>query len=53
MECLPDSLAGREFYHPTMRGVEQRISERLAEIRARKAERRSDASEDTTASEGE
>ena len=40
MECLPDSLAGREFYHPTQRGVEQRIAERLAEIRARKAERR-------------
>jgi putative ATPase len=51
MECLPDSLAGREFYHPTMRGVEQRISERLAEIRAKKAEKRRDASEDTAASE--
>jgi hypothetical protein len=34
-----------------MRGVEQRISERLAEIRAKKAEKRRDASEDTAASE--
>jgi putative ATPase len=40
MECLPDALAGREFYQPTNRGVEQRIADRLAEIRARKAERR-------------
>jgi putative ATPase len=35
MECLPPSLAGREWYHPTERGVEKRISERLAEIRKR------------------
>lgn len=36
MECLPDALRGTEFYHPTERGVEKRISERLAEIRARR-----------------
>jgi putative ATPase len=36
MECLPPSLAGREWYHPTERGVEKRISERLAEIRKRR-----------------
>ncbi len=48
MECLPDSLAGREFYHPTTRGMEQRISERLAEIRARKKERREQPSEDAS-----
>jgi putative ATPase len=36
MECLPESLAGTRFYEPTNRGLEQRISERLAEIRARK-----------------
>ena len=47
MECLPDSLAGA-IYHPTDRGVEQRISERLAEIRAKKAEKRREASERTT-----
>jgi putative ATPase len=36
MECLPPSLAGREWYHPTDRGLEKRIVERLAEIRKRK-----------------
>jgi replication-associated recombination protein RarA len=36
MECLPDNLRGTEFYQPTERGIEQRISQRLAEIRARR-----------------
>ena len=36
MECLPESLAGTIFYEPTSRGAEQRIAERLAEIRKRK-----------------
>jgi putative ATPase len=39
MECLPESLAGREYYFPTDRGVEARIRERLGEIRKRKANR--------------
>jgi putative ATPase len=34
MECLPESLAGRHWYHPTDRGLEKRIRERLEEIRA-------------------
>ena len=34
MECLPESLAGTRFYEPTNRGLEQRIAERLEEIRA-------------------
>jgi replication-associated recombination protein RarA len=29
---LPDALAGAEFYHPTDRGWEKRIAERLQEI---------------------
>jgi putative ATPase len=36
MQCLPPSLAGRRYYEPTQRGVEQRITERLAEIRKRR-----------------
>ncbi len=36
MECLPESLVGTRFYEPTNRGLEQRIAERLDEIRARK-----------------
>ncbi len=35
MECLPEHLRGRTFYQPTDRGVEQRISQRLEELRAR------------------
>jgi putative ATPase len=34
MECLPESLAGRRWYHPTDRGMEKRIKERLEEIQA-------------------
>ncbi len=33
MDCLPDKLRGRQYYHPTQEGVEKRISERLAEIK--------------------
>jgi putative ATPase len=36
MECLPESLAGTTFYEPTGRGAEQRIADRLQEIRDRK-----------------
>ena len=36
MECLPDNLRGTVFYHPTDRGLEQRIAQRLEEIRARR-----------------
>jgi putative ATPase len=40
MQCLPPSLAGRRYYHPTDRGVEKRIAERLEELRkAREAAR--------------
>lgn len=31
MVCLPPELAGTEFYHPTNRGVEAKIRERLEE----------------------
>jgi putative ATPase len=33
MQCLPDNLRDRVYYHPTSEGVEKRIQERLAEIR--------------------
>jgi putative ATPase len=36
MECLPDELRGEEFYHPTDRGLEVRIRERMTEIRTRR-----------------
>jgi putative ATPase len=37
MECLPESLAGSRWYHPTDRGMELRIRQRLEEIRAARA----------------
>jgi len=37
MQCLPDNLAGRSWYHPTDEGVEKRIKERLRQIREIKA----------------
>jgi putative ATPase len=40
MQCLPDNLKGRTYYHPTGDGVEARIRERLQEIRKLKAARR-------------
>jgi putative ATPase len=36
MECLPDSLRGRQYYHPTDQGMERRIREILAEIKQKK-----------------
>ncbi len=36
MECLPENLQGTVFYEPTPRGMEQRILERLKEIRQRR-----------------
>jgi putative ATPase len=36
MECLPERLSGTRFYEPTQRGTEQRISERLQQLRERR-----------------
>src|SRR5215471_1535620 len=32
MQCLPDNLVGRSWYHPTDQGFEARLRERMAEI---------------------
>jgi putative ATPase len=37
MSCLPDNLAGRTYYAPTDQGFEQRLRQRLDEIRKIKA----------------
>ena len=34
MQCMPDSLKDREYYHPTQEGREARISEHLEKIKA-------------------
>ncbi|MBS0571302.1 MAG: replication-associated recombination protein A [Proteobacteria bacterium] len=36
-QCLPDALAGREFYQPAERGLEAKIREKLQSIRAARA----------------
>lgn len=33
MQCLPDSLAGSEYYHPTCEGREAWLSERLSDVK--------------------
>ena len=40
MQCLPDSLAGREYYIPTDQGVEGKYAERLRWIKEWKAGKR-------------
>jgi putative ATPase len=37
MQCLPESLAGRNYYRPTDQGFEARLRQRLEEIRKLKA----------------
>ncbi len=34
MQCLPDSLAGREYYRPDGEGMEKSLKERLEQIKA-------------------
>lgn len=33
IECMPESLKGREYYHPTIQGSEARVSKRLQDIK--------------------
>jgi putative ATPase len=40
MTCLPESLAGRSYYKPTDRGFEQRLRQRMEEIRRIQATRK-------------
>jgi putative ATPase len=37
MQCLPDNLRNRTYYHPSGEGVEKRIRERLEEIKRSRA----------------
>ncbi|MGH9515189.1 MAG: hypothetical protein ACRD3P_05870, partial [Terriglobales bacterium] len=38
MQCLPDNLKDRRYYHPTNEGMEKRIRQRLSEIRSVRSE---------------
>ncbi len=37
MQCLPDNLRNRVYYHPTNEGIEKRIRERMEEIKRQRA----------------
>jgi putative ATPase len=41
MDCLPDSLRGRTYYHPTQEGREKQLSARMEEIRRIRSGKRS------------
>jgi putative ATPase len=36
MQCLPDNLKDRTYYHPTGEGVERRIQERMEQLKQRR-----------------
>jgi len=40
MECMPDNLRGREYYHPTQEGREKLLAQRMEEIKQRKEDLR-------------
>jgi putative ATPase len=40
MECMPDNLRGREYYHPTAEGREKLLAQRMEEIKQRKEDLR-------------
>ena len=39
-QCLPDALVDREFYQPVERGLELKIGEKLAALRAARRDAR-------------
>ncbi len=42
MDCLPDALKGRTYYHPTQEGREKQLAQRLEEIRKTRAGKRNE-----------
>src|SRR5689334_6089811 len=47
MQCLPDNLKDRSYYHPTNEGVEKRIRERMEEIRKKRGTSNKSEEEET------
>lgn len=45
LQCMPDSLIGKEYYHPTEQGLEARYKERYEQIKEWKEEHRKQESE--------
>jgi putative ATPase len=46
MECLPDNLRGRQYYHPTTEGREKLLAQRMEEIRKARAQLHNKEKED-------
>ncbi len=42
MECLPENLRGRRYYHPTAEGVEAEFRKKIEEVRRRRSAPKSD-----------
>jgi putative ATPase len=38
MQCLPDNLRGRVYYHPTNEGIEKRIRERIEDLKRQRSQ---------------
>jgi putative ATPase len=38
MQCLPDNLRDRRYYHPTAEGIERKLRERMEELRRLRAQ---------------
>src|ERR1700752_2136120 len=39
MQCLPDNLRDRSYYHPTSEGIEKRIRDRMEEVKQLRRQR--------------
>ena len=48
MDCLPDNLRGRRYYHPTSEGREKLFAQRLEEIRRLREEAQAAGKDDET-----
>jgi putative ATPase len=46
MECLPESLHGRRYYHPTQEGREKLLAQRMDEIRRIRESKREKLADD-------
>ena len=43
MDCLPESLRGRAFYHPTQEGREKLLAQRMEEVKRIRAAKRKES----------
>jgi putative ATPase len=51
MECMPDNLRGRQYYHPTAEGREKLLAQRMQEIRKAREQSSKQTKDDQTGKE--